>query len=286
MDFEGTGYASDGGKIISISYILYDLQEEKIILRFSSIVNPKIKVDQHILTLTGITQEAIDKAPTIDVIASSIKELFEKYTIYFYNANADLQYLINEKIFFTEQCEFLKTLFPSIVDNEAKRSERLELYKDGYSCAIDMFYDIEADYIEEYCTGKDWNNANETQRCWNIANRVTDFLDDAYFKNAFFNFVQLTDKNNKTFTPYKFDCVFETIRDDWELLNSWNEKYNDDERFDNLKLYTLTSKIYESITGSTLQNFSHSALFDCEMTLFLLLIIRKKEKNAIKIFEK
>ena len=85
MDFEGTGYASDGGKIISISYILYDLQEEKIILRFSSIVNPKIKVDQHILTLTGITQEAIDKAPTIDVIASSIKELFEKYTIYFYN---------------------------------------------------------------------------------------------------------------------------------------------------------------------------------------------------------
>lgn len=297
MDFEGTRYASDGGKIISIGYILYDLQECKIVSEYSTIINPQIKVGQNILTLTGITQEMINQAPTIDLIAPLIKEIFEKYTVYFYNANSDLRYLINEEIFFDEQCEFLRKIFPLVLDEEANKLKefdscqdykhykqarsQLKDLEDGYSCAIDMFFNVYRAQVE--LIYDHWVNLSEIERCCEIINEYKDNFHDAYFEHAFFNFLPLA--GGKTFTPYKFDCVFQNIREDWEMLENWKEKYNDGERFGNLRLHTLASTIFESITGSELQDSSHSALFDCKMTLFLFLILKNRKDEAIAIFK-
>jgi len=99
MDFEGTTYSSEGGKITAVAYIIYDTKQGEIIEEYCQYINRGQAISKEVLSLTGKNQEFYNDKPRIEDIRPHLENVLSQYKCYFYNAEADIQYLKNEYFF-------------------------------------------------------------------------------------------------------------------------------------------------------------------------------------------
>jgi DNA polymerase-3 subunit epsilon len=75
VDIETTGGAARFHKIIEIAIVT--LEHDQIVDQYSTLVNPQKTIPAFITSLTGISNEMVDNAPTFLDIADKINELTE-----------------------------------------------------------------------------------------------------------------------------------------------------------------------------------------------------------------
>jgi DNA polymerase-3 subunit epsilon len=90
-DIETTGGQPSGNSIIEIGVILWD--GNSILDEFHSLIDPGIPVPLFITRLTGITSEMVSDAPTFDVIADRLQELFDGAVFVAHNVNFDYSFI-------------------------------------------------------------------------------------------------------------------------------------------------------------------------------------------------
>ena len=91
VDLETTGLSPQYDKITEIAAI--KIEDNKIIDKFESFVNPEIEIPRNITRLTGITNQMVKDAPkTRDVLKEFLK-FARSSTIVAHNANFDISFL-------------------------------------------------------------------------------------------------------------------------------------------------------------------------------------------------
>ncbi|MDT7827802.1 exonuclease domain-containing protein [Pricia sp. S334] len=94
VDIETTGNSIKGNKITEISIFKYD--GHAIVEEFTSLVDPQCEIPYFITRLTGIDNETVRDAPTIDVIADRILEITEGAIFVAHSVNFDYNIIKNE----------------------------------------------------------------------------------------------------------------------------------------------------------------------------------------------
>jgi DNA polymerase-3 subunit epsilon len=95
VDLETTGANALWHRIIEIGIV--QIQNNKIIKKFNTLVNPQSShLDPFITTLTGITMEDLEKAPTFDAIKNEIFLLLKNSFFVAHNVRFDYGFLRNE----------------------------------------------------------------------------------------------------------------------------------------------------------------------------------------------
>ena len=89
LDLETTGFhgPEKGGRIIEIGAV--KVENFKIIDRFSTFVNPEMKIPQKITELTHITNDMVKNSPNIWNVIHKLWDFVEGYTIIAHNAKFD-----------------------------------------------------------------------------------------------------------------------------------------------------------------------------------------------------
>ena len=73
VDVETTGLAADRSKITDIAIFIHD--GEKIVDKYSTLINPECRIPPRISMLTGITDEMVADSPKFYEVA---KDIFQK----------------------------------------------------------------------------------------------------------------------------------------------------------------------------------------------------------------
>jgi len=94
VDIETTGNGIKGNKITEISIFKYD--GYAIVDEFTSLVNPKCEIPYFITRLTGIDNDMVRNAPTIEEIADTILQLTENTIFVAHSVNFDYNIIKNE----------------------------------------------------------------------------------------------------------------------------------------------------------------------------------------------
>lgn len=95
FDLETTGLYPNQHEIIEIGALKY--KNDKLIAEFSVLVNPGCLISDEITRITGIDNEMIKEAPTIDVVMPQFIEFIEDLPLVAHNSSFDLSF-IEEKI--------------------------------------------------------------------------------------------------------------------------------------------------------------------------------------------
>lgn len=107
VDIEATSGTIDGNQgMIQFACIL--VQDGEVVQDFETLVNPQRKVPWRIRQLTGISQSAVDRAPTFEEIAPIVRDLLDQAVFVAHNVAFDYEF-INEQ-FKKVGLEPLKTL--------------------------------------------------------------------------------------------------------------------------------------------------------------------------------
>lgn len=88
FDLETTGLSVKKDRIVSYSFILYDLSTGSIINKMTGIVNPMIPIPKEASDIHGITDDMVKDAPKLGEIAGSIVEFLLDYPIMGFNSNS------------------------------------------------------------------------------------------------------------------------------------------------------------------------------------------------------
>jgi DNA polymerase-3 subunit epsilon len=100
IDFETTGLAPEqGDRITEVG--LVRLESGRIVDRFTSLVNCRVRIPRHITAHTGITQAMIDEAPPAAEVVPRIKAFIGEHAVVSHNAMLDQR-------FFHGECRRLK----------------------------------------------------------------------------------------------------------------------------------------------------------------------------------
>lgn len=94
VDIETTGNSIKGNKITEISIFKYDGYE--IVDEFTSLVDPECEIPYFITRLTGIDNDTVRNAPTIDAIADTILQITEASIFVAHSVNFDYNIIKNE----------------------------------------------------------------------------------------------------------------------------------------------------------------------------------------------
>lgn len=108
LDLETTGLKKDS-KIIEIGML--KVKDNRIVDQYSSLVNPKMKLSNKIVELTGITDEMLIHQPVIDEIKNEIAVFIGDDVILGHNVSFDLSFLL--KIVDYKKTIYLDTLYYS-----------------------------------------------------------------------------------------------------------------------------------------------------------------------------
>ncbi len=94
VDIETTGNGIKGNKITEISIFKFDGNE--VVEEFTSLVNPECEIPYFITSLTGIDNDMVRNAPTIDEIASEILNITADSIFVAHSVNFDYNVIKNE----------------------------------------------------------------------------------------------------------------------------------------------------------------------------------------------
>ncbi len=92
FDIETTGFSSDKNKIIEIGAV--KVEDGKITDRFSSFVNPQTPIPFRIEELTGISDEMVLDAPTIETVLPDFLRFCEDCVLVAHNASFDMGFIL------------------------------------------------------------------------------------------------------------------------------------------------------------------------------------------------
>jgi ATP-dependent DNA helicase DinG len=122
IDLETTGNSpKKGDKIIQFAAVV--IENGKIVDRFSSLINPKMKIPIFIEELTGINDEMVINAPYFEELAGKIQTLLEDAYFVAHNVLFDLSFLQEELLYANQDgfygsvidtVEMARFLFPTI----------------------------------------------------------------------------------------------------------------------------------------------------------------------------
>jgi ATP-dependent DNA helicase DinG len=122
IDLETTGNSPrKGDKIIQFAAVV--IENGKIVDRFSSLINPKMKIPIFIEELTGINDEMVKNAPYFEELAAKIQYLLEDAYFVAHNVLFDLSFLQEELLYANQEgfygsvidtVEMARFLFPTI----------------------------------------------------------------------------------------------------------------------------------------------------------------------------
>ncbi|MDO9081067.1 MAG: 3'-5' exonuclease [Desulfuromonadales bacterium] len=133
LDFETTGLSPDyGDRAIEIGAVL--LQDNRVVDRFQSLMNPEMRVTSFIEEYTGITNKMLASAPSITEVMSKFAKFMAGHHLVAHNANFDRRFLdaellrINKRRHQEFACSMLlaRRLYP---DAPSHRLETLVRYK-------------------------------------------------------------------------------------------------------------------------------------------------------------
>ncbi|MBU6376867.1 MAG: GIY-YIG nuclease family protein, partial [Bdellovibrionales bacterium] len=94
IDIETTGSFRKGQKIIEIAILNVD--GDVVVEKFSTLINPEMRIPYFITALTGITNEAVERAPKFYEIAKKIVEMTEGRVFVAHNVFFDYNFIKHE----------------------------------------------------------------------------------------------------------------------------------------------------------------------------------------------
>ncbi|PRD56472.1 exonuclease domain-containing protein [Sphingobacterium gobiense] len=94
VDIETTGSHAEGNRITEVAILIHN--GKKITDRYQSLVNPQCPIPFAIQTLTGITPDMLENAPTFDEIAEDVYHLLQGKVFVAHNVNFDYSFLAKE----------------------------------------------------------------------------------------------------------------------------------------------------------------------------------------------
>lgn len=108
FDIETTGFSSKNDKIIEIGAV--KIRNGEIVDNFSEFVNPKVAIPYKIIELTGINDDMVKDAETIDLVLPKFLEFIADSVVVAHNASFDCSFI-------SKNCNDLGMVFePTIVD--------------------------------------------------------------------------------------------------------------------------------------------------------------------------
>jgi DNA polymerase-3 subunit epsilon len=95
IDFETTGLSPNmGDRTIEVGAVV--VNNNKIIDKFQSLMNPEIKISGFIESFTGITNKMLSTAPRINEVMEKLKSFIGHHQLVAHNASFDLRFLDSE----------------------------------------------------------------------------------------------------------------------------------------------------------------------------------------------
>lgn len=146
IDIETTGYDPSFNKIIEMAAL--KVENDTIIDSFSSLVNPEKPIDPFITTLTGISNELLLTAPSIESVLGSFDTFVSDSIIVGHNVSFDINFIydnyerILNKPFSNDYCDTLPLSRKFCKDLS---SHKLPVLKDYFNIEVDVSHRALAD---------------------------------------------------------------------------------------------------------------------------------------------
>ena len=124
FDIETTGLSYLTDEIIEIG--LLKVENGEIIDKFSKLVNPNRRISDFINNLTGITNEDLKKAPSMNEIAKEVYDFLNGYVVVGHNVTFDLKFLkyafcenkISAQIEYFDTLSLARELYPNFANHK------------------------------------------------------------------------------------------------------------------------------------------------------------------------
>lgn len=187
IDIETTGLDTTFDEIIEIGAL--KIKGNKIVDTYTTLIKPKYEIAEYITQLTGITNQMVKNAPSIEEIIKPFKEFIEGNILVGHNFNFDLNFLYDNSMKFLEEPienDFIDTL----------RLSRYLLKDLKHHRLIDIADHYKIDILGNHRSLKD---CEITYACYNAlmeeAKRIYGKADNFYFKyknNVSFRAIDVT----------------------------------------------------------------------------------------------
>lgn len=93
IDVETTGLSPDDDRIIEVAAV--KCENDRIVDRFHSLVNPGRPIPSRVTQITGINNSDVKNAPDMNTIAPKLSEFIEDMPLVAHNANFDIKFIAN-----------------------------------------------------------------------------------------------------------------------------------------------------------------------------------------------
>lgn len=159
FDIETSGLSPSNDKIIEIGAVKY--KNNKKVDEFNYLINPKIKLEKIITEVTGITDDDLVNAPTVEEVLPKFLKFIDNYTIIGHNVSFDCDFInYNAKKLHLNELknDVIDTLFLSRINIYNIKNHRLKTLKEYLKLdyishrAVDDCYTCNEVY--QYCKKK------------------------------------------------------------------------------------------------------------------------------------
>lgn len=175
FDIETTGLDSSYDEVIEIGAI--KIKNNKIVSKFNSLVKPKNAIDEYITELTGITNEMVKDAPTIEEVLPDFMDYIDNDILIGHNVNFDINFIYDN--LYRNKLDVLTNNFIDTMRISRKLLPNLSHHR-----LIDLARYFEIDTTNNHRTLKDCEiTMNVYENLKEIALRKYDNVDE--FKNVF-----------------------------------------------------------------------------------------------------
>ena len=175
FDIETTGLDSSYDEVIEIGAI--KVKNNKIVSKFNSLVKPKNEIDEYITELTGITNEMVKDAPTIEEILPDFMNYIGNDILIGHNVNFDINFIYDN--LYRNKFDVLTNDFIDTMRISRKLLPELPHHR-----LIDLAKYFKIDSINNHRSLKDCEiTMNVYENLKEIALQKYDNVDE--FKNAF-----------------------------------------------------------------------------------------------------
>ena len=130
LDLETTGLSDERDKIIEVGAVKF--RGDEILDTFTSLVNPRRRLDDFIVRLTGIAQHEVDRAPEFDAVRRRFADFVGRSPLVGHNLKFDLGFLANNGLLLTNpRCDtwdLAYVLYPRLPEYSLDRlAERFDV---------------------------------------------------------------------------------------------------------------------------------------------------------------